>query len=219
VQLAMTNCTFLSLISKNFYFFINQLVIANFKGAFPMLEKYLVSNCAPTLASLKTANLFSLRYNNADEVYLAVDKWNRIFLNKGVELILLKVEKDYALIYVCRKARLQNDLNKSGVARFLSDYGYENTDVDYAIDKLKARLSVSNEFPHEIGIFLDYPLGDVIGFIKNAGSNSKCTGCWKVYCNECEAVKTFNKFNKCKEVYTRLWSEGKRDILQLTVAA
>jgi hypothetical protein len=184
-----------------------------------MLEKYLVSNCAPTLASLKTANLFSFRYNSIDEVYLAVDKWNKTFQNKGVELILLKVEKDYALIYVCRKARLQKDLNKSGVARFLTDYGYENTDVDYAINRLKARLSVSDEFPHEIGIFLDYPLGDVIGFIKNAGNNSKCTGCWKVYCNECEAVKTFSKFNKCKEVYTRLWSEGKRDILQLTVVA
>jgi hypothetical protein len=101
----------------------------------------------------------------------------------------------------------------------LTDYGYENTDVDYAINRLKSRLSVSKEFPHEIGIFLDYPLGDVIGFIENAGSNSKCTGCWKVYCNECEAVKTFSKFNKCKEVYTRLWSEGKRNILQLTVVA
>jgi hypothetical protein len=184
-----------------------------------MLEKYLVSNCAPTLASLKTANLFSFRYSNIDEVYSSVEKWNKTFQNKGVELILLKVEKDYALIYVCRKARLQKDLNKSGVANFLSDYGYKKTDVDYAIDMLKSRLIASNTFPHEIGIFLDYPLDDVVGFIKNAGNNSKCTGCWKVYCNECEAVKTFSKFKKCKEVYTRLWSEGKRDILQLTVVA
>ena len=71
---------------------------------------------------------------------------------------------------------------------------------------------------NEIGIFLGYPLADVKGFIENAGKNSKCSGCWKVYCNECEAIKTFKKFEKCKKVYQKLWLQG-RSIAKLTVAA
>lgn len=183
-----------------------------------MIEKYLIEHCAPTLDSLKTANLFTYHFEAEEDICKYLNIWNTNFKNKGIELILLKKQDNFALIYVCRKARLQKDLNKAGVAEFLAEYGYEDTNADYAINRLKTRLTQSNSFPHEIGIFLDYPLGDVIGFIDNAGANCKCIGCWKVYCNECEAIRTFAKYKKCKEVYTRLWSEEKRNILQLTVA-
>ena len=62
------------------------------------------------------------------------------------------------------------------------------------------------------------PLEDVVGFIENAGQNYKCSGCWKVYCNECETRKLFAKYKKCREVYRRLWKQG-RDIRTLTVAS
>ena len=93
-------------------------------------------------------------------------------------------------------------------------------DAEEALVHLIERLSELEDggFPHEIGIFLDYPLGDVIGFIENAGRNFKCSGCWKVYCNECEAVKLFAKYKKCRDVYVRLWQQG-RSVMQLTVAA
>ena len=100
----------------------------------------------------------------------------------------------------------------------MKKYGYESIDPAYALERLRSRLAQREDFPHEIGLFLGYPLGDVIGFIKNAGQNCKCVGCWKVYCNECEAVKVFAKFKKCTSVYVRLWNQG-RSVRQLTVAA
>ena len=36
-------------------------------------------------------------------------------------------------------------------------------------------------FPHEIGVFLGYPLDDVKGFIKNEGKKYLMIGYWKVY--------------------------------------
>mgnify|MGYP002233531139 CR=1 FL=1 len=84
-------------------------------------------------------------------------------------MILLKKRADTALIYVCRREKLQKDLQKNGVKEFLKKYGYENTDEEEAIACLKARLNLEEKFPHEIGLFLGYPLGDVIGFIENAG--------------------------------------------------
>jgi len=119
---------------------------------------------------------------------------------------------------VCRSSSLEKDLKKPGVANFIKKYGYESTDPAYALERLRSRLAQREDFPHEIGLFLGYPLGDVIGFIKNAGQNCKCVGCWKVYCNECEAIKAFARFKKCTSVYVRLWNQG-RSVRQLTVAA
>ncbi len=183
-----------------------------------MIEEYLIHHCSPTLASLKTANLVNMPYNNFDEFTDSIDKWNKEFENKGLELLILRVNDAKALVYVYRKTKLQKDLNKSGVKEFLKENGYENNDADYCVKMLRQKLENKKEFPHEIGLFLGYPLGDVVGFINNCGKNCKISGCWKVYCNECEAIKTFTKFKKCRKLYEKLWLEG-RSINKLTVAA
>ncbi len=187
-----------------------------------MLEEYLIGNCSPTLASLKTANLFSMPYESEKELSDQIAYWNQEMEGKGISVVLLRRHETKALVYVCRKTRLEKNLRQPGVVGFLTRYGYQITgdlmDVDAALAHLKERLAGQEGFPHEIGLFLDYPLGDVIGFIENAGHNFKCSGCWKVYCNECEAVKLFARYKKCRDVYLRLWHQG-RSVLQLTVAA
>ena len=183
-----------------------------------LLERHLIEHCSPTLASLKTANLFNHSFSSEEELEKQLSDLNGQLGKKGITLLLLYRRRNKALIYVFRKNRLQADLNRSGVGRFLKKYGYEHMEVDYALDVLKKRLEEEESFPHEIGIFLGYPLGDVIGFIRNEGKNCKCLGCWKVYCNECEAVKTFARYQRCRAVYSRLWQSG-RSVWQLTVAA
>lgn len=182
-----------------------------------MLEKYLIEYCAPTLASIKTASLFSCPYESEKNLMEQILHWNNQLCIKGISLILLKKSNRSALIYVFRISSLQADLKKSGTAHFLKRLGYFSDKAEIAILDLKKRLLKSDGFPHEIGIFLGYPLGDVIGFIVNGGKNCKCCGCWKVYCNEAEAKKRFKKYKKCHDVYCRLWNKG-RSILQLTVA-
>ena len=183
-----------------------------------MLDRYLITHCAPTLASLKTGNLFSLRTNPHQDLHTQLSLWNGRLADKGVSLTLLRQGSGTALVYVYRKSRLQKDLAGPGVARFLAAVGYCSTDADKAVEILKAKLEAGKGFPHEIGLFLGYPLGDVIGFIQNGGKNCKCTGCWKVYCNACEARRLFARFDKCRAVYARLWNQG-RSVRQLTVAA
>ena len=53
---------------------------------------------------------------------------------------------------------------------------------------------------------------------KRQGKNYKFTGYWKVYTNVKETVRMFEKYKKCRDVYERLWREG-RSVWQLTVAA
>lgn len=183
-----------------------------------MLEKYLIHHCSPTLASLKTASIFRCPFTSDEELDEQLKSWNQQFAKKGIVLFLMRKADNMALIYLCRMAHLKADFHKDGVKEFLEQYGYTPDNAVLSIAKLKNRLEVGDSFPHEIGLFLGYPLGDVIGFIENDGKNSKCSGCWKVYCNECETIKEFRKFKKCKDVYCRLWDQG-RSVLQLTVAA
>ena len=183
-----------------------------------MLDHYLIEHCSPTLASIKTANLFSCPFAREEDLEEQIGVWNRLLDGKGITLMILRKTDKAALIYVCRMEKLAKDLKNPGVAEFLHDCGYEKTDVHSALEKLQERVSTQENFPHEIGLFLSYPLGDVIGFIENAGHNSKCCGCWKVYVNECEAIRTFARYRKCKDVYQRLYRQG-RSVLQLTVAA
>lgn len=183
-----------------------------------LLEKNLIEYCSPTLASIKTANLFNYSFETEEELKKQLWELNNRLGKKGIFLKLLYKNEKKALIYVYRKSQLQTDLKQPGVGRFLEKYGYEHLEVNYTIERLESRLAQKGTFPHEIGIFLGYPLGDVIGFINNNGKNCKCLGCWKVYCNECEAVKKFARFQKCRAVYAHLWKNG-RTVWQLTVAA
>ena len=106
-----------------------------------MLEKYLIEHCSPTLASLKTANLINVPVDDSDDLISSVERLNNELSDRGVELILLRQSSECALIYVCRKSKLRCDLHQKGVSEFLSEYGYNNLDVDYCIDRLKYRLS------------------------------------------------------------------------------
>ena len=193
-----------------------------------MFEQELIEHCSPTLASIKAASLFTYTYKSLKELHVRVTYWNSKMKRKGITFDILSenvgVNKD--LIYVYRRADLEKILNRDEIRSFLLNHGYLIDDNEIVggvnceniILQLKKKFEKLNQFPHEIGIFLGYPIGDVKGFIENHGCNCKCTGYWKVYCNEEEATKTFRKYKKCRDIYMNLWISG-RSVMQLTVAA
>ena len=164
-----------------------------------MIEKCLIEHCAPTLASLKAANLFNACCEEGENINLQIIMWNQLMNQKGVKLLALRSRGNRSLVYVYREKQLAQNLNRPGVARFLKQYGYENTEPEQCLALRKKRFEASEDFPHEIGIFLDYPLGDVIGFIKNGGKNYKFCGCWKVYGSVESARRKFAAYDRCRE--------------------
>ena len=180
-------------------------------------EKCLVEYCSPTLAGLITGCLFRCSVSSQEMLNDFLMRWNTRLYEKGISLACLHVLSCGALIYVYREKNLMEELEKTGVKNFLIRCGYENFNTPLLIKKLSRRFYESQEFPHEIGVFLGYPLVDVIGFIENAGKNCKCSGCWKVYGDEAEAQKTFRKLQKCRNIYRQKYFQGKT-ILELAVA-
>ncbi len=125
----------------------------------------------------------SVYHGDEAELEREVTDWNRQMRGKGIFLQVLRKKEGRALVYVCRFSRLEEDMQKPGTAEFLKQCGYEKAEPAAALDRLRRKLQSEDGFPHEIGLFLGYPLGDVVGFIVNAGRNYALTGYWKVYTN------------------------------------
>lgn len=180
-------------------------------------EECLVGSCAPTLAGVKAGNLFTFAVD-ARQMHALLHTWNQRLSGKGVRLRALRQRDGRNLILVYRHSALQSILLKPEVALFLAEHGYAGRDPETCLQTLTDRIAAVAGFPHEIGVFLGYPLHDVQGFIVNKGENARCCGCWKVYDRQVEAECQFRRFHKCTCIYRKMFQNGK-SIPQLTVAA
>lgn len=169
---------------------------------------YLVKQCSPTLAGLKTGSLFSYCYSDRDNLNNELREINRVISKKGLRMIPLKIEDNRALIYIWRIDRLDNDLKDSKACELLSRYGYTLRSSQGCINQLISRLNCDGEFPHEIGLFLGYPPEDVEGFIENNAKCYLCCGTWKVYGDSEKASNVFESYKRCEEIYTQKVKAG-----------
>ena len=187
-------------------------------------ETVMIEQCAPVLAGLKAAGLFRYETRDCADLAQRVRSWNAQLGEKGLCVRVLKgcVRTRQYLVYVYRAARLRAVLADPAVRDFLTAEGYHLPDTadNYAplLTQLSRRLCCAADFPHEIGVFLGYPLTDVVGFIENQGRNFTCCGCWKAYGDPDAAQRHFAQLTKCTAVYLRLFHSG-TPIVRLAVAA
>ena len=183
-----------------------------------MSEDLLIRHCSPTLAGIKTGNLFSCACPSRKDLTRDLCRLNKKLVPKGIRVLPLRVRKGRALIYAYRPNALESDLTDHRARALLLKYGYVPENPNGCVVHLIHRLRSEGEFPHEIGVFLGYPLTDVVGFIENEGRNFTCCGCWKAYGGPQAAQRHFAQLRKCTAVYLRLFHSG-TPILRLAVAA
>ncbi|WP_124061107.1 DUF3793 family protein [Gordonibacter sp. Marseille-P4307] len=200
------------------------------------LESMIVHHCAPVLGGIKSGGLFNVPFDAkaslaANESAFKGSKdvpggsFSRSLREAQVKLAPLGVFVDIlatrpfgALVYVYRPDMVVRTLRQTKPMRFLQSYGYPNTcSVKPHIERMRRRIAETDastscahacRFPHEIGLFLGYPLEDVIGFIENQGRNCLACGCWKVYSNERDAQTCFGCFRSCTKQMRTLFREG-----------
>lgn len=183
-----------------------------------MSDEFIIRHSSPTLAGLKTGNLFNCPYSGNDELLLSLRSLNRRLAPKGVRVVPMKrLGSNKVLLYIYRPDRLKQDFAKQKTARLLEEYGYCVDKPGKCVVELRQRMCGSDTFPHEIGLFLSYPPEDVRGFINSPKEGCKCTGCWKVYGDEQKAKQKFAEYKRCTNIYCAQAAEG-RSIEQLTVA-
>lgn len=175
-----------------------------------MLEERIIRFCAPTLAGLKTGNLINSCGIARESFYKEYHTYKALLAPFGLGLYVFERQKGNPLVYVYRKASLVRDLKDEATRDFLKGYGYEDFSIEGALKKLGERIDEVETFPHEVGIFLSYPLEDVKGFIQYGSVCCKCSGYWCVYSDEEKAKHAFARFDRCRACYERLYERGRR---------
>lgn len=186
-----------------------------------MPEGVLIANSAPTLAGIKTGSLVNVACNGEswDEVKDDIRRLNRTLRDKGVRVIPFHWSGKNVLLYIYRPEQLQADIDRPEVQRILRDKGYECSNADRTVVSLAQKVhgrKSSADFPHEIGLFLGYPVEDVVAFMTHKDVGCNYIGCWRSYTDAEAARRTTNKFKQCSRIYGEEWAKG-RTIDQLTV--
>ena len=183
-------------------------------------EKALVEQSAPTLAGVKPANLFRFGGMELETIHRLVASWDDRLTPMGIRVIVLKEcrRTNACMIYVYREEWLACILSDADNLAFLEQMGYQTEDGIGMLDLLSQRFCLEQEYPHEIGVFLGYPLEDVVGFIENRGWNYTCCGLWKSYGDPVAAEACFAHYRACTSEYKRMYGLG-IPVIQLVVAA
>lgn len=171
-----------------------------------LFQNKLVTYSSPTLMRMKVGSLFCIRkeeFPNYDE---CLSFFNGLLGTLGLKICTLKLCHNHLLIYVYHQDKLERLLTDDAVASFLASFHYEFNSIDEALMTLRNRLQKAS-FPHEIGVFLGYPLFDIHYFMTRS-LTYKCVGCWKVYGNEKNALKKFYRYECVKNDLNRRLSNG-----------
>lgn len=181
-----------------------------------MPDAMIVRHCAPTLAGLKTASMFTCPFQSREEMNRQVSRLNRRLAPKGIRVLPLRYRGGRGLIYLYRPGWLNRDLQQAETRSILTRCGYGWDTCAGQLRRLRQRLESCREFPHEIGLFLGYPPEDVEGFRREGGRNCKFTGLWKVYGPVEEAVRRFQVFYHCRAHFCQGMDEGNTLIQMLS---
>ena len=172
-----------------------------------MSTEMLIRCCAPTMASLKTGNMFNCPFSSKEEMTSELRKLNQVLRPKGVRVLPLRWGDGRALVYFYRPKMLEQDLRNDLALKLLSECGYACGNPNSCIAQLIVRLRDGQDFPHEVGLFLGYPPADVDGFIHRKHA-CKLSGIWKVYCDVEGASRQFARCKRCTEVYMQRYQQG-----------
>ena len=176
-------------------------------------ESKLAYHTAPSLLGIKCASLVSIDENEFN-IIEQINQFNIKAEKKNLKIRSLCRCKNRTLILLYNEKLLTKRLKEKESRDILLNYGY---DIDFKLENDLVHLSDSiaknNDFPHEIGIFLGYPIEDVAGFIEHKGDNFKLCGCWKVYGDIEKAKRMFKSFDNCRAFLCNKLNQG-NDIYQ-----
>ena len=184
-------------------------------------EKALVYHCSPTLCGLKPANLLSLSKDEYPHLPQLAAAYARLLEDKGIRLTILCSCGCRWLLLVYHQSMLAAQLKQPAVVRLLAQAGYP-VEAPFSLEQLlrclSRRLRQSEGFPHEIGVFLGYPLEDVIGFCRHKGEGCKLCGYWKVYGDAEAASRLFDRLSRVCHAVTKRIEQGET-LLEVFAAA
>ncbi len=168
----------------------------NSMNCLDQVEMLLAIHCAPLLHGIKLSNLVKLNKRQSEVLCKNIR-------SAGLSIWFLLYEGDGNQVLLFRREEMQEFLNRSEIQKILKQFGYTDFNLTTVLLKLSAHMKAykngQQDFPHELGILLGYPVDDVLAYMENHGENYKYCGYWKVYHNIEQAKRQFEAFNQVRD--------------------
>ena len=165
----------------------------------------LALQCAPVISGIKISNLLTIPAKSLRELSVVLKKTELSFR-------ILYPGRERLVILIYREAKLREYLSREEVMAFIYKCGYETSDISKIFPVFVKRymryMELKQDFPHELGLFLGYPIEDVEGFIKENGKNYLYSGYWKVYKDTELKIRLFQDYERVQKEIVRLLYEG-----------
>ncbi|MFI3166929.1 MAG: DUF3793 family protein [Bacillota bacterium] len=173
-----------------------------------LFEKRLAETCGVAMVGIKTSNLMCCKYADYENIHGEIEKIANALESAGIKMTVLHDNGRRILLLVYREKAMKQRLSEDESLKFLQSYGYDtNWGETEMLSHLSTRFDNISTFPHEIGVFLGYPIEDILGFM-NDPKGCKYCGVWKVYGNVEENIKLFAKFERCKNAIMKRINNG-----------
>lgn len=193
-----------------------QEISARFKEPRECLISFFALEAAEVIAGEKPANMISIvnrRRICGRNPYELWKQWGASVL-AGSDLTVFELadSSNAVLLLIYRQDALHDLIARPGVRALLRRAGHDGSaGLHELLERLATRISTGS-FPHEIGIFLGYPLKDVAGFMGLAAIPFACQGPWKIFGDPGESLRLAERFRCCRivmgELLTRCASPG-----------
>jgi len=166
------------------------------------LSAFIAFHAAEVLAGVKPGNLVTIH----DKVHPCGRNLLRLWRRYGTGLLQnsplaaeeLRQSTGSVLIYLYRPDLLEDLLASGRVKNFLRRAGYAPFGNSRDALDLLGRRFEQEDFPHEIGIFLGYPLKDVAGFMGWAAIPYSSNGPWRIYGEPSRSLGLANCHKACR---------------------
>lgn len=159
------------------------------------LQFQIVLRCAPFLKGMKAASAVNIEKQYCPGL-------EEVLADTGIEYRYLSKDKGRCLVFFYRRKEFSDYLKRADVREFLECCGYRCPGPEKVLDRLSDRICryIRRDagFPHEIGVFLDYPIDDVRCFMEQKGKGGVMTGYWKVYHDPGKAQLIFQAYDKAR---------------------
>lgn len=179
-----------------------QDVAGRFDDPRECLASFLALETAEVIAGEKPANLLGIanrRRPCGRNLYALWKEWGEeVLAESGLAVRELADRGDSVLLLIYRPEALGELVRRPSATAVLARAGYGDvSNLDSVLGELASRME-GESFPHEIGVFLGYPLKDVAAFMGLVRIPFACQGPWKIFGDPRESLRLAEVFRCCR---------------------
>ena len=162
--------------------------------------KRILQMIGPVILGSKPAEIVNIPGSN-DEKNIKLSQIKSFFSNCcNVKFTIITTHNGGKRVLFINEKSMEKALDNKRCINFLKFVGYpKDYELNNYMDELVNRLE-SEEFPHEIGVFLGYPLKDVLGFMGYGNNELVEIKNWRIYGDKEVSYEVYNSFLRDKEI-------------------